>query len=213
MRCRRWRLFFLSFFGSSALVVIGSSCPEFDMFSVLIVVSLTLRLPVNEEEDEETTLVTAAQIAIKAANSFRLFVLLYGNRVIWFAFDKCRQSTYQGPATKLPSNTLLLTYPMRRSRSRPSAITNCHATFKRHPLPAWLPLPMAPSELQTRSAARGSLVLFVCYQIYNPLICVLGMSSIMAACFLCCRRRRRYRDCCCCYCCWHNAFVCPSTET
>lgn len=48
MRCRRWRLFFLSFFGSSALVVIGSSCPEFDMFSVLIVVSLTLRLPVSK---------------------------------------------------------------------------------------------------------------------------------------------------------------------
>lgn len=144
VRCRRWRLFFLSFFGSSALVVIGSSCPEFDMFSVLIVVSLTLRLPVKEtgrrrEEDAETTLVTAAQIAIKAVNSFRLFALLYGNRFIWFAFDKCRQSTYQSPATQLPSNYLTsspLSYLMRRSRSRPRAITNCHATFKRHPLPA-----------------------------------------------------------------------------
>lgn len=45
VRWRRWRLFFLSFFGSSAVVVIGSSWPEFDMFSVLIVVSLMERLP------------------------------------------------------------------------------------------------------------------------------------------------------------------------
>lgn len=105
----------------------------------------------GEEEDEETTLVTAAQIAIKAANSFRLFALLYGNRVIWFAFDKCSNQPTRAQLPSSPATlsgyqpTHLSTIPWGVHAPVPVPLLIAMQPSNATHCPPGCPLPMAPS--------------------------------------------------------------------